>query len=54
MLGDDLAVPHHKHPVADPQILELAADRWFVPAEEGIGEDRRRLSYRLTELVQVS
>jgi hypothetical protein len=35
-------------------LLELAADRWFVPAEEGLGEDRRRLSYRLTELVQVS
>src|ERR1700677_3710044 len=25
MLRDDLAMPHHQHPVADPQIFELAA-----------------------------
>ena len=42
MLGDDLAVPHHEHPVADPQIFELAARH----------QDRPSLAARIFDRVQ--
>src|SRR5271170_7516871 len=42
MLGDDLAVPHHQHPVADPQILELAARH----------QNRSSLAARIFDCVQ--
>ncbi len=35
VLGDDLAVPHHQHAVAGPQILELAADHQDRPVPRG-------------------
>src|SRR3984957_17701151 len=42
MLGDDLAMPHHKHPVADPQILKLAARH----------QNRSALAARIFDCVQ--
>src|SRR6202020_1664697 len=42
MPGDALAMPHHKHPVADPQILELATRH----------QDRSSLAARVFDRVQ--